>query len=56
MAAHEACANVVEHAYGPSGGIVTITATHHGEHVEVRIRIRARGEDPRGATVGTGYD
>jgi anti-sigma regulatory factor (Ser/Thr protein kinase) len=38
MAAHEACANVVEHAYGPSGGIVTITATHHGEHVEVRIR------------------
>ena len=38
MAVHEACANVVEHAYGPSGGYVTITAEHRGEHVEVRIR------------------
>jgi anti-sigma regulatory factor (Ser/Thr protein kinase) len=35
---HEASANVVEHAYGPAGGTITINATYEGEHVEVRIR------------------
>jgi serine phosphatase RsbU (regulator of sigma subunit)/anti-sigma regulatory factor (Ser/Thr protein kinase) len=38
MAVHEAAANVVEHAYGPTGGIVTITATHEGDLVEVWVR------------------
>jgi anti-sigma regulatory factor (Ser/Thr protein kinase) len=38
MAVHEASTNVVEHAYGPAGGIVTITVTRNGEHVEAWIR------------------
>jgi anti-sigma regulatory factor (Ser/Thr protein kinase) len=38
MAVHEACANVVEHAYGPIGGTITITATYGGDQVEVLIR------------------
>ena len=35
MAVHEASANVVEHAYGPAGGTITITAKHEGDEVEV---------------------
>jgi anti-sigma regulatory factor (Ser/Thr protein kinase) len=38
MAVHEASANVVEHAYGPAGGTITITATHEGDQIEVLIR------------------
>jgi serine phosphatase RsbU (regulator of sigma subunit)/anti-sigma regulatory factor (Ser/Thr protein kinase) len=38
MAVHEASANVVEHAYGPAGGTITITAKHEGDQVEVLIR------------------
>jgi anti-sigma regulatory factor (Ser/Thr protein kinase) len=38
MAVHEASANVVEHAYGPTGGTITITAKHEGDVVEVLIR------------------
>jgi serine phosphatase RsbU (regulator of sigma subunit)/anti-sigma regulatory factor (Ser/Thr protein kinase) len=38
MAVHEASANVVEHAYGPAGGTITITAKREGDHVEVLIR------------------
>jgi anti-sigma regulatory factor (Ser/Thr protein kinase) len=38
MAVHEASANVVEHAYGPSGGTITVIAKHEGDRVEVRIR------------------
>lgn len=38
MAVHEAAANVVEHAYGPTGGTITITATYGGDQVEVLIR------------------
>ena len=38
MAVHEASANVVEHAYGPAGGTITISAKHEGDQVEVIIR------------------
>jgi anti-sigma regulatory factor (Ser/Thr protein kinase) len=38
MAVHEASANVVEHAYGPAGGTIAITAKHEGDHVEVWVR------------------
>ena len=38
MAVHEASANVVEHAYGPAGGTITITATFEGDQVDVLIR------------------
>ena len=38
MGVHEAAANVVEHAYGPAGGTITITAKHVGDDVEVLIR------------------
>jgi serine phosphatase RsbU (regulator of sigma subunit)/anti-sigma regulatory factor (Ser/Thr protein kinase) len=38
MAVHEASANVVEHAYGPAGGTITITARREEDQVEVRIR------------------
>ena len=38
MGVHEAAANVVEHAYGPAGGTITITAEQNGDDVEVWIR------------------
>ena len=38
MAVHEASANVVEHAYGPAGGTITITAKHEEDQVEVLVR------------------
>jgi serine phosphatase RsbU (regulator of sigma subunit)/anti-sigma regulatory factor (Ser/Thr protein kinase) len=38
MGVHEASANVVEHAYGPAGGTITITATKEGDLVEVLVR------------------
>ena len=38
MAVHEASANVVEHAYGPTGGTVTITARYEDDRIEVRVR------------------
>jgi serine phosphatase RsbU (regulator of sigma subunit)/anti-sigma regulatory factor (Ser/Thr protein kinase) len=38
MATSEASANVVEHAYGPTGGTITITATHEEDHVDVMVR------------------
>jgi serine phosphatase RsbU (regulator of sigma subunit)/anti-sigma regulatory factor (Ser/Thr protein kinase) len=38
MGVHEASANVVEHAYGPAGGTITITATQEGDLVEVLVR------------------
>ena len=38
LAVHEAAANVVEHAYGPIGGTITITAKHEGEDVKVLVR------------------
>ena len=38
MAVHEASANVVEHAYGPAGGTITITARYVDDQVEVLVR------------------
>jgi serine phosphatase RsbU (regulator of sigma subunit)/anti-sigma regulatory factor (Ser/Thr protein kinase) len=38
MGVHEAAANVVEHAYGPAGGTITITAKRDGDDIEVLIR------------------
>jgi serine phosphatase RsbU (regulator of sigma subunit)/anti-sigma regulatory factor (Ser/Thr protein kinase) len=38
MAVHEASANVVEHAYGPAGGTITITARYEDDQVEVLVR------------------
>ena len=38
MATSEASANVVEHAYGPTGGTITITATHEEDHVDILVR------------------
>ena len=38
MGVHEAAANVVEHAYGPAGGTIIITAKRDGDDVEVVIR------------------
>jgi serine phosphatase RsbU (regulator of sigma subunit)/anti-sigma regulatory factor (Ser/Thr protein kinase) len=38
MAASEASANVVEHAYGPAGGTITISATQEEDHVDVLVR------------------
>ena len=38
MAVHEASANVVEHAYGPAGGTITVTARYEDDQVEVLVR------------------
>jgi serine phosphatase RsbU (regulator of sigma subunit)/anti-sigma regulatory factor (Ser/Thr protein kinase) len=43
MAVHEASANVVEHAYGPTGGTITITARREEDEDRVEVRIRDSG-------------
>jgi serine phosphatase RsbU (regulator of sigma subunit)/anti-sigma regulatory factor (Ser/Thr protein kinase) len=41
-AVSEACANVVEHAYGPGGGMMAVTARWATEFVEVEVRDAGR--------------
>lgn len=38
LAVSEACANSIEHAYGPSGGFVTVAAAMDDDLIEVEIR------------------
>ena len=54
MAVHEASANVVEHAYGPAGGTITITARYQDDQVEVLVRDSGTWRASREGTVGTG--
>ncbi len=46
-AVSEACANSIEHAYGPSGGFITVTATLQDDVVEVAVEDTGRWRPER---------
>jgi serine phosphatase RsbU (regulator of sigma subunit)/anti-sigma regulatory factor (Ser/Thr protein kinase) len=50
----EACANSIEHAYGPAGGTVELTVAKSDSYLEATVRDRGRWRDPRGAHRGRG--
>ena len=54
-AVSEASANVVEHAYGPSGGLILISATVEADQVDVRIQDSGTWQpSSRGGGLGKG--
>jgi anti-anti-sigma factor len=55
LACTEAATNVLEHAYGPAGGIVEVEATSTAGRVSVTIRDRGRWRTPRGKDRGRGF-
>jgi anti-sigma regulatory factor (Ser/Thr protein kinase) len=56
LAVGEATSNVVEHAYGPQGGDMTVRAELHDGVAEVTISDRGRWRAPRGTNRGRGSD
>jgi anti-sigma regulatory factor (Ser/Thr protein kinase)/putative methionine-R-sulfoxide reductase with GAF domain len=50
----EACANSIEHAYGPTGGIVSIRLEHHAPEVVAVVDDTGRWRSPRGSFRGRG--
>jgi anti-sigma regulatory factor (Ser/Thr protein kinase) len=56
LAAQEACANVVEHAYGLADEFFEFSATHDGPTVEITVRDRGHWRAPRGQNRGRGLD
>src|SRR5829696_5343758 len=55
LAASEACANAIEHAYGPAAGILEVSASVSGTgEAVVAIRDFGRWRAPRGANRGRG--
>ena len=54
VATGEACSNVVEHAYGPGGGTVTVRAGLEGGEVIVIVRDDGQWRSARGEGRGRG--
>jgi anti-sigma regulatory factor (Ser/Thr protein kinase) len=54
IAVSEACANAIEHAYGPSRGSFSVRAECRRGYVEVKVRDRGRWQLPRGEHRGRG--
>jgi anti-sigma regulatory factor (Ser/Thr protein kinase)/GAF domain-containing protein len=54
LAAGEACANAVEHAYGPRGGSLELEASRDGQDVVVVVRDAGRWREPRQRDRGRG--
>jgi anti-anti-sigma factor len=54
LAIGEACANVIEHAYGPDGGDLVVSGSFDGAAAEVTVRDHGRWRSPRGAGRGRG--
>ncbi len=54
VACNEACANAIEHAYGPGDASVQIDATFSGDEVAIRVRDSGRWRDSRGNNRGRG--
>jgi anti-sigma regulatory factor (Ser/Thr protein kinase)/putative methionine-R-sulfoxide reductase with GAF domain len=54
LAVGEATSNVVEHAYGPEGGDMTVRAELHDDVAEVTISDQGRWRAPRGTNRGRG--
>jgi anti-sigma regulatory factor (Ser/Thr protein kinase) len=54
VAVGEACANVVEHAYGPAGGTLTVQMELDGTTVVTNVRDNGRWRPARGENRGRG--
>jgi serine phosphatase RsbU (regulator of sigma subunit)/anti-sigma regulatory factor (Ser/Thr protein kinase) len=54
VASQEACANAVEHAYGPGSRTFEIEVTHTAGHVRLVVRDQGRWRPPRGSHRGRG--
>ena len=54
LAVGEATSNVVEHAYGPEGGDMTLTLARHGDVATITVSDDGRWRSPRGANRGRG--
>jgi serine phosphatase RsbU (regulator of sigma subunit)/anti-sigma regulatory factor (Ser/Thr protein kinase) len=54
IAVSEACANSVEHAYGPGDATVDLSASLTGDEAVVTVRDRGGWREPRGANRGRG--
>jgi serine phosphatase RsbU (regulator of sigma subunit)/anti-sigma regulatory factor (Ser/Thr protein kinase) len=46
LALHEACANVIEHAYGDSSGTLLIEAVHGGDTLSIRVTDHGTWREP----------
>jgi len=56
LALHEACANAIEHAYGPEDASFEVTAVYRDGQVELGVYDRGRWRAPRGEDRGRGLD
>ena len=54
VACQEACANAVEHAYGPGHAHFDVDAEHRAGRVRITVRDRGRWREPRGSHRGRG--
>jgi GAF domain-containing protein/anti-sigma regulatory factor (Ser/Thr protein kinase) len=54
VACQEACANAVEHAYGPGQAHFDVEAEHRDARIRVTVRDRGRWRPPRGSHRGRG--
>jgi serine phosphatase RsbU (regulator of sigma subunit)/anti-sigma regulatory factor (Ser/Thr protein kinase) len=54
IAVSEACANAIEHAYGPGEATITLHAALTGDLATVAVRDRGRWREPRGRHRGRG--
>ena len=54
LACGEACANAIEHAYGPGAAYFELEADHQEGLVTVRVRDTGRWRTPRGGHRGRG--
>jgi anti-sigma regulatory factor (Ser/Thr protein kinase)/putative methionine-R-sulfoxide reductase with GAF domain len=54
IAVTEACANAVEHAYGPEDATIEIQAILEGDHATVNVGDRGAWREPRGENRGRG--
>jgi anti-sigma regulatory factor (Ser/Thr protein kinase) len=54
VASQEACANAVEHAYGPGRATFDLEAQAEGGRVRIVVRDRGRWREPRGSDRGRG--
>jgi anti-sigma regulatory factor (Ser/Thr protein kinase) len=54
VACQEACANAIEHAYGPGRAHFEVDASHRDARICVTVRDRGRWREPRGTHRGRG--
>ena len=54
VAVGEACANSIEHAYGPAGGPIELSLMQSDTYLEATVHDRGRWRDPRGEHRGRG--